>query len=99
VTIDGHETIFADKPLSLVSWAPVPEARRVAGGAVLQARIQGEGVVRIPAIGLPEKLAMFAEGPTPGSRGEAVPCRLENGALVFTTTPTTTSRWLYVCGG
>lgn len=96
VTIDGHETVFADKSLSLISWAPVPESRRVPGGAILQARIQGEGVVRIPAVDLPEKVAMFAEGATPGSRGEAIPCRLENGALVFQTTPTTTHRWLYV---
>ncbi|MCE5218550.1 hypothetical protein LLH03_16125, partial [bacterium] len=96
VTIDGHETVFADKSLSLISWAPVPESRRVPGGAILQARIQGEGVVRIPAVGLPEKVAMFAEGATPGSRGEAIPCRLENGALVFATTATTTHRWLYV---
>jgi hypothetical protein len=96
VTIDGHETVFADKSLSLVSWAPVPESRRVPGGAILQARIQGEGVVRIPAVDLPEKVAMFAEGATPGSRGEAIPCRVENGALVFQTTSTTTHRWLYV---
>ncbi|MBI5832588.1 MAG: hypothetical protein HZB16_09825 [Armatimonadetes bacterium] len=96
VTIDGKEHVFADKPLSLISWAPVPDSRRVPGGALLQARIQGEGVVRLPAAGLPDKVALFAEGPTPGSRGEAIPCRLENGALVFATTSATTHRWLYV---
>lgn len=96
VTIDGHETVFADQPLSLVSWAPIPPQRRVPGGAILQARIQGEGTVRIPAVGLPEGVLMFAEGATPGSRGEPVPCRLEGGALVFTTTRSTANRWLYV---
>ncbi len=95
ITIDGRETVFAEKPLSLVAWAPVPEQRRVPGGAVLQIRIQGQGTVMIPATGLPERLSLVAEGPTPGSRGEAIPCHREGDAFVFTTTATTEHRWLY----
>ncbi|MBM3476551.1 MAG: hypothetical protein FJX75_25030, partial [Armatimonadetes bacterium] len=36
ITIDGRETVYADQPMPLVSWAPVAEERRVPGGAVMQ---------------------------------------------------------------
>jgi hypothetical protein len=99
VTIDGRETVFADKPLSLVAWAPVPQDRRVPGGAILSIRVQGEGVVRIPAFTLPAQVSVFAEGTTPGSRGEAIPSRREGDTLVFTVTATTTFHWFYVSEG
>lgn len=99
VTIDGRETVFADKPLSLVSWAPVPEVRRMPGGAILQIRVQGEGTVRIPDLNLPGSVRLFTEGKTPGSRGEEIPCRRDNGALVFNVNARTTHRWLYAVEG
>lgn len=96
VTVDGRETVFADKPLSLVSWAPVPEQRRVPGGAVLQLWIQGEGQLRVPAFTLPAQVRLFAQGATPGSRGQEIPCRREGDALIFEVTAATQFRWLYV---
>jgi len=96
VTVDGRETVFADKPLSLVSWAPVPQERRVPGGAILLMWVQGEGEIRVPAFTLPERVRLFAEGTAPGSRGTEIPCRREGEMLVFDVTAETQFRWLYV---
>ena len=95
IAIDGVETIFADRDLPGVAWAPVPPERRVPNGAVLQAMVQGEGTIRIPAIGLPESLRLAAEGPTPGSRGDTIECRHDGDTLVFTVTVRESSRWIY----
>jgi hypothetical protein len=95
ITIDGRETMFADAPFGQVAWAPVPEDRRVDGGAVLQLMAYGAGVLRIPAATLPENLELVAEGPTPGSRGSAIPSKRENGALVLNVSPDVSGRWIY----
>jgi len=96
ITVDGRTTVFADRVFDVVAWAPVAAARRVQGGAVLQVLARGEGTLRIPAPGLSSGAAVYAEGPTPGSRGERVPARIENGALVVEVTRSTSGRWLYV---
>jgi hypothetical protein len=95
ISIDGRKTVFADRELSEVAWAPVPRQRQVPGGAVLQIMSRGEGTLRIPASTLPAALEIVAEGPTPGSRGATVPSRREHGALVFTVTRKMVGRWLY----
>jgi hypothetical protein len=95
IMVDGKETVFADRDIPQLAWAPVPPERRVAGGALLQAMVYGTGAIRIPAAGLPENLQLYVEGPKPGSRGEAVPVRREDGALVFTVTEKQAGRWLY----
>jgi hypothetical protein len=95
LTVDGHETVFADREMEQIAWGPVSEARRVSGGAVFQAMAHGRGVVRIPAAGLPADLSLFLEGETPGSRGEPLASRREKGALVFTITEKESGRWIY----
>jgi hypothetical protein len=93
ITIDGRTTVFAHKPVSLISYAPLDPARRVENGAVMQLMVHGAGEVRIPAAGLPASVELVVQGPTPGSRGAVLPCRVENGTLIFTAGPGT---WLYV---
>jgi hypothetical protein len=44
---------------------------------------QGGGTVRMPAAGLPPKVALWTEGAKPGSRGTAVTSRREGGSIVF----------------
>lgn len=95
IVVDGRETKFADQPMALVSWAPVDGDRRVPGGAVVQLMVHGNGPVRIPAANLPAEVELVAEGSRPGSRGDAIPCHVENGMLCFTATPSA-HRWLYV---
>ncbi len=95
ITIDGRETVFADRDLPLIAWAPVAAERRVDGGALLQIMVHGSGVVRLPAVDLPDGLQIVAEGPTPGSRGEVVPSRRENGEIVVTVAPAQSGRWMY----
>jgi hypothetical protein len=95
ITVDGRTTVFADAPIGQLAWAPVSIERRVEGGAVLQVKVYGHGVVRIPRADLPEGIELVAEGPTPGSRGHIVPSRWENGALVLEVTGKESGRWLW----
>lgn len=96
ITVDGKTTVFADARLPGIAWAPVGEERRVDGGAVMQVLVYGGGAVRIPAVGLPEKIALIAEGVKPGSRGEEVPAEISEGSLAFTLPGHLSGRWLYV---
>jgi hypothetical protein len=96
ITVNGVTTVFADQKVGGVAWAPVEEARRVEGGAVLQAIVYGEATLHIPAVGLPESVEIYAEGRTPGSKGEAVPVSREKDFLVFTVPGGLSGRWLYV---
>jgi hypothetical protein len=95
ISIDGRETVFADQPFGQVAWAPVPEQRRVKDGAVVQLMAYGAGALRIPVGTLPQGLTFVAQGPKPGSRGEAVASAIENGAYVLTITPQNSGRWIY----
>lgn len=95
IVVDGVETVFSDKPVGQVAWAPVPPERRVAGGAVLQAMLYGSATLRIPVADPGARLRVYAEGSTPGSRGQAIPATVENGTLVFTVTPELSGRWIY----
>ncbi len=96
ITLDGKRIVFADRNLAVIGWAPVPSVRRVEDGALMQIRVSGSGTVRVPVAGLPEKLALYAEGPKPGSRGKRVRCRREGGALVFSASQQLAGKWLYV---
>lgn len=95
ITIDGRRTVFADKPIGQLAWAPIQDARKVPGGAVLQIMVYGTGTIRIPAHHLPGKLLVVAEGPTPGSRGEPVASSLRDGVLNVTVDAKSQGRWLY----
>lgn len=96
VTVNGRTYKFSEKPLDLIAFAPVAAERRVPGGAVMQILVRGTGEVRVPAPGVSPRARLIAEGPAPGSRGAAVPFRIEQGFLVFHSTPATQNRWLYV---
>jgi hypothetical protein len=95
ITIDGVETRLADQPLGQIAFGPVPTGRRVEGGAVFLILAQGAGTVRVPAGGLPPRVALWVEGSTPGSRGAKVASRREGDALVFESGDSQ-GRWVYV---
>lgn len=95
ITIDGRTTVFAKQPMPLIAYAPVEPARRVPNGAVVQIMVHGSGEVSVPVPGVPADAELVAQGPTPGSRGNLIPSRIENEILVFTTGPNT-GAWLYV---
>ncbi len=96
ITIDGRETVFADKPMPLVAWAPVPEARRVQDGAVLLIRVHGKGTVHIPAPDLPRAIEVVRQGAIEGSRGATVPHEYTGGMVTFTSPG---NGWYYVVPG
>jgi hypothetical protein len=93
IRVNGRETIFADRPLPLVAWAPVPQDRRVAGGAVMLIRAAGDGELRIPARNLNHP-TIYREGRTAGSRGSQVESRYRDGQLVFQSAAR--ESWYYV---
>jgi hypothetical protein len=96
LTLDGVEYRFAEQPLAAICFAPVPEERRVTGGAVFQFQVQGQGAVRIPAAGLQAPVKAFLQGPTPGSKGAETPITLENGVLNINITGDNANRWIYI---
>ncbi|MCC6143148.1 MAG: hypothetical protein IT368_05005 [Candidatus Hydrogenedentes bacterium] len=96
ITIDGRTFTFADAPLPAIAWAPVPEVRHVDGGAILQMMVHGGGTVRIPKGVLPDTVKVFVEGPQPGTRGNEIATRWEDGALVLEITGNESGRWLWM---
>ena len=99
ITLNGMETVFADRKMPLVAWAPVREDRRVPGGAVMIVFYWGEGELRIPAVNLTEPIAVHVEGATPGSRGAALDAHIEDGVLVIKAEGQYGNRWIYVVPG
>lgn len=99
IVVDGRDTIFADGSLSAAAWAPVPPECRVPGGAVVRAIAYGSGTLSIPVPGVQGDARVYAEGPKPGSKGDAVPCRLDAGVLHITIDGSHSGRWLYVVAG
>ena len=91
ISVDGRRTVFADREMNEIAWAPVAKERLVEGGAVMQILVSGEGTVRIPASGV----ELVAEGTTPGSRGAKVESKQEGGTLVFTVTGPLSGKWIY----
>jgi hypothetical protein len=72
--------------MALVAWAPVDTSRRVDHGAIMQIFVQGSGDVHIPVGNLAGPMDLIQEGATPGSRGNVIPSRWENGVLTFAAT-------------
>lgn len=95
ITIDGVETRLTEQPLGQLAFGPVPQTQRIEGGAVFMILAQGTATVRVPAVGLPPRMALWTEGPKPGSRGTAVASRREGETLVFEAGDTQ-GRWVYV---
>ena len=96
ITVNGRVFVFSDAPLPQIGWGPVEPKRRVPGGAVLQILIHGTGQVRIPITSIFNPVQVFAEGVTPGSRGNEVSARLQEGQLFLEISPEVSGRWLYV---
>lgn len=95
ITVDGRELIFADKPLPMIAWAPVPSGRQIPGSALWQAVVLGQGQIRVPLGDLPRSLQVVTEGATPGSRGHNVASHVEGSTLVLDIGPNDVGRWLW----
>lgn len=95
ITVDGRTTRFSEGGRGTICWGPVAPERRVPGGAILQIRVDGSSPVQIPAPGAPASVKLFAEGPTPGSRGTPIPCAFENGTITFEPPREAWGRWIY----
>ncbi len=99
ITIDGRTTVFAEKPVGLVAWAPVEENCRTDAGTLAIIVVYGQGTLRIPVVDWPPQVHLVAQGPTLGSRGRIVPGQIEGDALVFTLAPESPKGWFYVLPG
>ena len=96
ITVNGHETIFADRIVGEIAWAPVDENRRTPSGAVLQLHTTEAVTLTLPAAHLPQALEVYAEGRAPGSKGERVPSHRDGNNLIIEVGAAHASRWLYV---
>ena len=99
IAIDGRTTVFSEKPMPLIAFSPLGESRRVPGGAVYEAQLRGDSVVRLPAQAMPAKLKIFMEGPTPGSKGAEVTSHRDQQTLVIDPTPNAADRHLWLVPG
>ncbi len=96
IVVDGRKTVFADRPLEQIAWAPVAPERRIPGGALMQIYLSGSGAAWIPSAGLPARFELVREGNRPGSRGPVVPCRSEKGLIRIQLTPEISGQWIYL---
>ena len=96
ITLDGVTTDFSDHALDSISFAPVAEARRVPGGTAMLLKARPAGPVTIPAHWLKGSAKALAEGPTPGSRGDALDARLHHGELTIEITDAAAGRWIHI---
>ncbi|QEH34984.1 hypothetical protein OJF2_35290 [Aquisphaera giovannonii] len=85
IRIDGREHRLADRPLDLLAFAPVPEPRRVPGGASMMIWLgnQGESEVRIPAPPGLNAPRVYQQGAEEGSAGAEVPSSVRGGVLAL----------------
>jgi len=98
ITVDNRTWVMADRRLNTLVWAPLPAECRVEHGAVmlLQMHAPGNCELRIPDVGLPPKVAVFAQGRKPGSRGPRLDSERRDGALVIRTPPAGTRGIVFV---
>ncbi|MGL6225621.1 MAG: hypothetical protein ACRC10_03230 [Thermoguttaceae bacterium] len=96
ITVDGKTFTFADEPIPLLMFAPVPQERQIPNGAIFEIQVHGTMPVRIPASGLPQSVKVFANGATLGSKGHEVPVELKDGQLHLNVTPNESGRTLWV---
>lgn len=99
ISIDDRTWHLSDVPLAHIAWAPIPSEQQVSNGALLRIWVDGAGTVRVPIPSGMTDVALVAEGATPGSRGDVVPCHCANGWMTLEATPAASRRWLYVVRG
>jgi len=100
IRVNGVETVFADRIMPFVSWAPVPEARRTPGGAILALFVIGAGKLRVPVSeNITAGAEAWIEGNTPGSKGTALPLTVEPGILQVDVPAEASRRWIYITAG
>jgi len=83
LTVDGKTFTFAENPVPLLMFTPVPEIRRVPGGAIFEILVHGSGTVRIPFFETDKPVSIFTQGATPGSKGKEVTFQREKDELVL----------------
>ena len=83
ITIDGKTTQFADQPLSFLMFAPVPEQRKVEGGAIFEITVHGSGDVRIPWTLDEQPGKVFLQGSNLGSKGREIAFEKDGDFLIL----------------
>lgn len=98
ITIDGREHVLADARLALLAWAPVPPARRVPGGAILElwAHAGAPATVSVPLPHGVDGGRLFLADSKPGSLDRPVESVCENGRLKFQARPDWPRHHLYL---
>jgi hypothetical protein len=94
IDIDGRTFLFANKPLPLVSWGPVPPEQRISKGAVYLVRAAGSGELHLPIPGLTNPIVV-RQGGKLGQAGPDQKARYDQGVLTFHINGAAT--WYYVC--
>ncbi len=99
ITIDGKNYVFSETPLNFVGWAPVPEERKVANGAIMTAIASGSGTLSIPMTHFNfDNYTTYTEGSIPGTIGETIPSEFNSSEkiLKITLTPSAQRKIIYI---
>ncbi len=99
IEVDGRNYPFADRPLQHIAWAPVPEKRKVPRGAIMEIWVQGAASLKLPLPADVGAARVFAQGPRPGSAGQAVASSVRDGLVEFKSDPGWGHAHLYVVPG
>ncbi|MFY7952187.1 MAG: hypothetical protein ACOVT5_06730, partial [Armatimonadaceae bacterium] len=95
VGIDGVETVFADRLVEEIAWAPVDDANRVEGGAGWRVWCTTPCRLALP-ISCMGDVSVVVQGTIPGTAGETVPSRVCNDSVEVEITDATAGKWLFV---
>ncbi len=98
IRLGDREHRFSDRALGFIGWAPVRQDRRVAGGAILELWVHGEGRVRVPVTEELRAPRLLLAGGKPGSAAGAVTAEWKDGFLEFDAGPGKAQGQLYLIG-
>ncbi len=96
ISVDGTVTVFSEKPMPLVAWAPLAPGREVDKGAAAVLFYSGEGELRIPVPWMKGSAEVVVEGSKPGSRGDMLESNTQDGILRIHATAPYANRWIYL---
>ncbi|MBL9138954.1 MAG: hypothetical protein JNK85_24005 [Verrucomicrobiales bacterium] len=99
LSVGERRVEFADQPMPFLAWAPVPEERRVAGGALAQLWIQGQAKVRLPLPAIARNANRLAVAGSHATVGPVIAARFADGWIEFDAQWPNHTAELYVLAG
>jgi hypothetical protein len=98
ITVDDTKYQFSDKKQKYIFFSPILPNQQLAKKAFYIIKLEGSGSIAIPIHNQRTKLALFAEGPVMGSKGNPVAFKYKDNLLVIPLNKDIQGKFLYLCG-